>query len=125
MYNVRWNPVNPVALAEKLFSIGQEKNAVVPVSCSAQVAAGLTQTPDCLSDAQWAVLETRTQEFGEDGTMWGTPGSEGCGAGQGPCPKFAVAGLDKDDATAGWIYPAEEKQTLGRYFYTFLVEECT
>ena len=90
-----------------------KNNAEVPVLCGSPEAS-LTGAPTCTSSSDWEALAQRTQAYGEDTLMWNDVAAR-------DGPKFRIAG----DALAGLIYPKDEDQTLGKYFYHYLIEQCT
>lgn len=125
MFNVIWNPVEPKTLSKKLAEIAEGSHfdsVVIPRKCSALEAA-LPIHNSCFPDAQWNALKLRTDFYGDDSSMWigNFPGTDNSPA----SPQFRIANPSFEDAAAGFIYPLNKEQTLGTYFYRYLLEQCS
>mmetsp|Transcript_6409 Transcript_6409/g.15844 ORF Transcript_6409/g.15844 Transcript_6409/m.15844 type:complete len:976 (-) Transcript_6409:489-3416(-) len=126
MFNVSWNPFNALKLAHRLFDIGQDRGGVVPVGSD-------------YSAAQWGNLKACTERFGgADDTMWGTMEVEGVGGAAATTVETANFVVASGGASVGslltaaagshcdnlYLYPKEETQKLGNFFYGMVFDQC-
>ncbi len=108
MFNVSWNPFNAKKLAKKLYDIGMGNQAVVPVQSS-------------YSAAEWANLKLCTGMYEDsvgsvDSSMWRAENEA----------NFIITppGVVDQYCAGAFLYPREDTQKLGTFFYGFVFDHC-